>query len=205
MPSVYPRFPVDIAYGAKFHVKYRTNVFEAQSGHEQRNIVWEEPRLYADVSTGIQDQEDLDKLIAFFRKMKGRAYTFRFKDWSDYRVVNQKIGTGDGSTTTFQVIKEYPVEGGTPTVRNIKFLVDGTVKNVTVGGVPQVEGTDFTVDYDAGTITFTTPPPTGSDIIVGEAEFDILCRFDTDDLEISLDAYRLGVAPAVNVIEVRTT
>lgn len=56
--------------------------------------------------------------------------------------------TGDGTTTTFsvgEVIKQDTVI----------VYVDGTLK---------AEGTDYTVNYDAGTITFSTAPESGASI-----------------------------------------
>ena len=200
MPSStsFETFPVDIAYGAKVITEFKTHVFEAASGFEQRNIVWQEPRLQFDASTGIQDETDLRKLLAFFRKMKGRGYTFRFRDWSDYELTNQLIGTGDGTKQDFQIIKTYDYG----IVRKITLPVPNTIKNLTVGGTPKTEGTDFTIDYDTGVIHFVSPPPSGADIIIGEGQFDVHCRFDTDTLELTLEAYKLGVAE-VKIIEVR--
>ncbi|ACX72427.1 Protein of unknown function DUF2341 [Methanocaldococcus vulcanius M7] len=56
--------------------------------------------------------------------------------------------TGDGATTTFTVQNK-------PIIPKVRVWVDGT---------KLVEGTDFTVDYTNGTITFTTAPASGSTI-----------------------------------------
>ncbi|MCC6024247.1 MAG: DUF2460 domain-containing protein, partial [Thaumarchaeota archaeon] len=72
-----------------------------------------------------------------------------------YTVVSYKtqtdVFTGDGSTTVFR-LSSYPV------VENSEI--------VTVNNVPQVRGTDYTIDYETGEITFTTAPASGARIAV---------------------------------------
>jgi len=41
--------------------------------------------------------------------VKGQAYGFRFKDWTDYTADGRLLGTSDGAAQThFQLIKRYP-------------------------------------------------------------------------------------------------
>ena len=44
-------------------------------------------------------------MLDFFHARRGRAYGFRLKDFSDFTMAEQSIGTGDGSTATFQLIR----------------------------------------------------------------------------------------------------
>ena len=92
------RFPENIAYGATGGPEFATTVVVTGAGHEQRNIDWAEARGRWDVASGLKNQAQLDELIAFFRARKGKAYGFRFKDWTDYKATGQLIGTGDGAT-----------------------------------------------------------------------------------------------------------
>lgn len=87
------------------------------SGFEQRNVRWTQARGKWDVASGIKKRAQMDTLIAFFRARKGRAYGFRFKDWTDYKAPRQSIGTGDGVTMTFQLVKAYSSGGVTETRR----------------------------------------------------------------------------------------
>src|SRR5512132_3027493 len=61
-----------------------------------------------DVASGLKKQAQIDELIAFFRARWGKAYGFRFKDWTDYKATGQFHGTGDGAIKTFQLVKHYP-------------------------------------------------------------------------------------------------
>jgi uncharacterized protein (TIGR02217 family) len=102
------RFPDNIAYGATGGPEFAATVVVTGAGHEQRNVDWAEARGRWDVGSGLKNQEQLDELIAFFRARKGKAYGFRFKDWTDYKATDQLIGTGDGAIKTFQLVKRYP-------------------------------------------------------------------------------------------------
>jgi uncharacterized protein (TIGR02217 family) len=106
------------------------------------------------VASGLKKQTQLDTLIAFFRARKGRAHGFRFKDWTDYKATAQALGTGNGTITTFQLIRTYS-SGGSTDVRTITKPVAGTVK-VYLAGVLQASG--WSVNTTTGVITFTTAP-----------------------------------------------
>lgn len=181
-------FPIQIAYGSTVGPELKSTVFEATSGAEQRNSLWSRPRIKFNVGTGITTQDELDQVLALFRNVSGRVGTFRIRDWSDYQVVNETIGTGDGTTTNFQIIKKYTTGGVTDT-RTITKIVANTT-TVTVGSTAT---TAYNLDVDTGIISFTTPPAVG-DAVVVNCEFDVLARFDTDFLELDLEAFKLGSA-----------
>jgi len=77
------RFPDNIAFGATGGPEFATTVVVTGPGHEQWNVNWAEARGRWNVGSGLKNQQQLDELIAFFRARKGRAYGFRFEDWTD--------------------------------------------------------------------------------------------------------------------------
>lgn len=201
------RFPEAISFGSSGGPRFATTVVETISGHEQRNADWQQARAVYDVGTGLKTESDLFALLAFFRARQGRAYGFRFKDWSDFRSADpgvaptptdQAIGVGDGATTAFQLTKRY-VSGATVFDRVIRKPVAGTVR-VALNGVEAVSG--WSVDAATGVITFTTPPAVGVAVTAG-FEFDVPVRFRDDSLAISLETFAAGDAPSVGLIEVR--
>lgn len=151
------RLPVDVERGAQGGPGFKTTVIELSSGFEKRNIDWERSRGKWDVGYGFDDKEDLvAPLTAFFYARRGKAYGFRFKDWSDFEIARQTIGTGDAVTVAYQVFKRYS-SGGYDFDRKITRLVTGSV-SVWVANVLQTEITHYTVDVDTGIITFVTAP-----------------------------------------------
>src|SRR6185295_947457 len=126
MAFIETRFPTDIAYGSAGGPEYSTDIVITQSGYEQRNANWSAARARYNVAHGVRTQAQLDDLIAFFRARKGKAHGFRFKDWTDYKIVAQVLGTGTGSQTAFQLVKTY-TSGGVTETRILAKPVAGTL------------------------------------------------------------------------------
>nr|BDD45283.1 glycoside hydrolase family 24 [bacterium] len=194
------QFPSDISYGAAGGPAYSTDVVETFGGYEQRNINWADARGKWNVAHGVKTLQQLDELIAFFRARQGKAIGFRFKDWSDYKVEGATIGTGDGTTTTFQLKKQY-ISGADTAEREIKKPIQGTI-SVYIDGSPLEITTEYTVNYTTGEISILTPPSNG-EIITADFEFDVPVRFDTDALSISLDNFEIGSWSNIPIVEIR--
>src|SRR5574341_1354221 len=178
------QFPTDIAYGASGGPEYSTTLFASATGYERRNINWAQARGKWDVGSGVKNRAQFAALIAFFRARKGRAYGFRFKDWTDFSATGQQIGIGDGTATTFQLIKTY-TSGGVTETRTITKPVAGTVK-VYKDAVQQMSG--WSVSTTTGVVTFASAPDSGV-VVTADFEFDVPVRFDTDRMDLSLDLY----------------
>lgn len=158
-------FPRKIAFGAQVGPEYQTTVVIVNSGYESRNADWQSARLKFDVGMRPMRKVDTDALIAFFRSVKGRAYGFRFRDWSDY-----KVADGEGIVVPvlgggFRLAKKY-TSGDMTEIRPISKPVTGTV--ILSGG---------TVNYATGMVS-------GGASTTWTGEFDVPCRFDTDRMEL---------------------
>lgn len=165
-------FPADISYGSAGGPKFKTTIFTADSGYEQRNVDWQKVRCEYNASQAIKTVEQMTQLTQFFMARFGRAYGFRFKDWNDFQLSNQTIGAGDGTTTVFQIVKTYvssqTESGQTWTyTRPITKINWDTIAGVTVGGDVVVEnpGPDYPdganyygIDETTGLMTFRFAP-----------------------------------------------
>ena len=191
------RLPERVSLGAVGGPGFKTTILETASGHEFRNIDWSKVRGRWNV--GFQrEHADNETIIRFFYIVQGRAYGFRFKDWSDFKC-DSVIGWGDGRTTVFQASKTYQI-GDTSYTRTLTRLVQDTT-HVFVDGTPQIE--DLDVDHDTGLITFDEPPAEDAPIRL-VCEFDVPVRFDTDDLEITMITQHVSQINAP-LIEIRDT
>ena len=170
-----------------------------RAGHEKRNVNWAEARGRWDVASGLKKQAQLDELIAFFRARRGKAYGFRFKDWTDYRATDQLLGTADGVQTQFQLLKHYP-SGSVIEARTVTKPVSGTVK-VYLDGIEQVAG--WSVGTKTGLVTFGTAPGAGA-AVTADFEFDVPVRFDTDHMAVTIETYRLHTWQQIPIVELRT-
>jgi len=122
-------------------------------------------------------------------KSKGPRDPIQFTD--------QRIGTGTGALTTFQLSKTY-TSGLSPYVRHIKKPVEGTV----VVGVNGVQTTNFTVNTTTGVVTMGVAPGNGLAVTAG-FQFDVPVRFENDSLQINLAAFDAGEIPDIPIIEVK--
>ena len=200
-------FPVDISYGSAGGPQFSTDVVETISGFEQRNVNWSQARLRYNVAYGVRSAAQLETLLAFFRARQGKAYGFRFRDWTDYQScpaaaspapMDQNLGSGDGTNKMFALRKAY-TSGATTVYRLITKPVAGSIR-VALNGVEQLSG--WTIDTETGLVTFTAAPASGVSVTAGFL-FDVPVRFDSDTLSLSLDSYGVGSANGVDLIEVR--
>lgn len=203
------RFPAALSFGSVGGPERRTDIVTLSNGFEERNSPWSQSRRRFDAGVGVRDLDDLAELIVFFEARQGRLHAFRWKDWTDWTSgapssdvtpLDQMVGTGDGTTTDFQLVKRY-TSGGTSAVREIRKPVSGTVR-LAVDGTEVAEGSDWTLDDQTGVVSFAVAPGTGATVTTG-FEFDVPVRFDTDRLDITADAFDAGAVPDVPVVEVR--
>jgi uncharacterized protein (TIGR02217 family) len=201
------RFPDNISRGARGGPERRTQIVELASGDEERNASWANSRRRYDVAYGIRRADDLAAVVAFFEARNGRLHGFRFKDWGDHKSclpsgtpspTDQSIGTGDGATTAFQLVKRY-ASGNQTWHRTITKPVADTVR-VALDGAEQLVG--WSVDITTGVVTFDSAPAAGVAITAGLA-FDVPVRFDTDALDVTLDLERLGSITSIPLLEIR--
>jgi uncharacterized protein (TIGR02217 family) len=191
-------FPPGISIGSRGGPGFLTKVLVLGSGHEQRNIEWEKSRARYNVAYGLRTQVELDEVLAFFYARRGKAYSFPYKDWRDYSITGQAVGTGDGETKIFNLKKTY--SDGTYTYERINILpVVATVK-IYFDEVEQESG--WSVDREAATVTFTSAPGEGV-VITADFEFHVPVRFDTDELPQTIQPAKHGVTQDIPLVEDR--
>lgn len=204
-------FPLDVALKSAGGPERRTDIVSFGSGREARNARWAQSRRRYDAGYGVKTLDALQAVIAFFEERRGRLYGFRWRDRLDCcsaatgNVVSpfdQVIGIGDGTTSTFQLIKTY---GGAfaPYARAIAKPVNGSVR-VAVADSEMAAGSAFTCDATTGVVTFLTghTPPPGAAVSAG-FNFDVPVRFDTDYLEVDLATFAAGAIPKIPLVEIR--
>lgn len=201
-------FPAALSFGSSGGPERRTEIITLASGFEERNASWAHARRHYDAGIGLRSLDDLHELIAFFEARRGMLHGFRWKDWADGKSCapsanpaadDQRIGVGDGATTTFQLIKVYQ-SGGESYARPIAKPVQGTVEVAVAGEV--VPDQEVAVDIATGVLTFDSPPEPGVEVSAG-FEFHVPVRFATDRIEINLAAFEAGEVPSVPIVEVR--
>jgi uncharacterized protein (TIGR02217 family) len=202
------RFPLDVSLGSRGGPVRRTDIVTLSSGREHRNSRWAQSRRRFDAGLGVRSIDALHAVIGFFEERRGRLIGFRFRDRTDWRSsspakeptpLDQRIGTGNGTARSFQLIKAYGASHA-PYQRPITKPIGGTVR-VAIDGVEQAVGSAFTCDPTTGIVTFAAAPHSGAAISAGYA-FDVPVRFDADELDIDLSAFDAGEIPKIPLIEI---
>lgn len=195
------------SYGSVIAQGGNTSVIELESGAEERNERWGDTRIVANLAFAIKEPEtELAPLLDFKRCRGHRAHSFRFWNPLDYSTnsantiadddadlvseTDELIGTGDASTTQFQLVKTY-TSGITTKTRNIKLPIAGTVK-VAIDGVEQLSG--WSVNTSTGIVTFTVAPSNGAAVTAG-CQFNEEVRFESDEDAISIESFSNGQIP----------
>jgi len=201
--------PDEFQYGSQAGAGFSTIVQQTASGHEIRVARQAQAVHRMSLRTELQSASQAKALKAFALARRGSLHSFKIKDWSDYTsagdgesaatALDQVIGSGDGTTTTFQLVKRYEVTGPNPYVRTITLPIAGTV----VAAINGITTTSFTVS-GTGQVVFSPAPAIGAVITAG-FQFHVPVRFTLDVdrwTRLQADAFNVWSLPSLDVQEV---
>lgn len=115
-----------------------------------------------------------EQLCQNWLMMYGQTNVFAFNcPWDNSRS-NQNIGTGDGTTTTFTIVRAWGLSANTTTA---SIGTINTITQVQVNGVT-VSSANYSINRNK--ITFVTAPGAGQAITM-TFSFYYLCRFVEDE------------------------
>lgn len=203
------RFPLRVALGTSGGPVRRTDIVSLSNGRENRNRRWQDARRRYDAGSGVRSVDDLYAVLNFFEARAGQFNGFRFRDPVDHKscapgatvsASDQLLGTADGTTVIFRLVKRYADAGG-ETVRPIEKPVVGTVV-VSVAGAVVPTG-DYVVNHAAGLVTFKPDKIPAAGAVRAGFEFDVPVRFDTDRIDIDLAQFNAGRIPSIPLVEIR--
>lgn len=201
------RFPLDVSLHGRGGPERRTEIVTLGSNRESRNARWAQSRRRYEAGYGVKNLTQLARVLDFFEERRGRLYGFRWRDRLDHAscppdvtpsALDQTIGVGDGSQTSFDLVKTY---GGSfaPYRRRIFKPISETVR-IAVNGVDKTA--QVTINTTNGVVTFApgATPPVSATIAAGFL-FDTPARFDADYLEIDMEAFEAGAIPKIPIVE----
>lgn len=152
--------------------------------------------------------QSLQALMGLFLQMQGQYGTFLFYDPTDYTVKNQAFGTGDGTTTSFQLqrtLGAFSESVTQPVLQSMMLNFPGSLPVsasppvISVAGVVQTSSA-YTISN--GLVTFSSAPLTGS-ALTWSGYFGFLCRFDGDSLDFEQFMANLWKAESVKFRSLR--
>jgi uncharacterized protein (TIGR02217 family) len=201
MTAIFPTLP-GLGWSVGKTPRFATRVQRAVSGRELRvldqpNPIWSWTLTY----TMLRDKNDtragsgpgvgydeLRTLMGFFLQQQGAFQPFLYDDPTDDRALAQAIGTGDGGTTVFQLVRTMgaALPGG-------GFAEPVTAPNILsavyFNGVLQGSGA-YGLDPATGLVTFAAPPPAGQ-LITADFTYYFRVRFADDSADFENFLYQL--------------
>lgn len=214
------RFPEKVDYGLIGGPKFNTDIVITQSGGEKRAANWLDSLNQYSASQSVRNPSEMDDIAKFFQTCKGKLVGFRFKDWRKY-----KLTSAEGVCN-----EEEPYVSGTeeltlwmknsyglmePDYKRIYKPVDSTYFNKANGYLENAtafklykNGSHFvggyTIDYSTGIVTLTSPGDHADDTEwTWSGEFDIPCRFDTDQMDVNYNDYNILQWNSIKIVEIR--
>lgn len=200
------KFPEYISCKFKVEINFDTSLVVSKNGNEQRLLNrYNSINTYTlDTSNNILTANDIETITKIFRIVNGRFGSFRFKDWLDYKAINQQIAISDGKTNKFQLIKTYsiPKEDDDTIIKYVRTINKPVVDTILLRiNNDLVDNNNYTVDCDSGIITLAKIPEEGK-VISCDFEFDILVRFDSDVLKIKQTNLDVGELEEIKLVEI---
>lgn len=212
-------FPPGFAERSESGPQYDSIIITGASGVEERLGQFLAPKITFDVEHALETFEDMQALLHFFHARRGRFIGFLALDYTDFQAINEPFAIGDGVTATFSLTKSYTT-GGFTQVRPITrlalpvavYMDDVLVTDVRVvhheRGVEVLAGSgDMVVAAGVstmGVVSFGVPPPAGA-VLTWTGDFYVPVRFDTDELDITVEGPDVMTWSRIGLIEIPTT
>ena len=200
MTSTFPTLS-GIRWDVKKRPRFNTIVQRTASGKEIRSALMSYPlwefELSYDVLRADSVNHELQTLMGFFEQMLGSCTAFNYTDPTDYSVTAQSIGTGDGVTADFQLVRT--LGGFIEPIQNINTIV-GIYDN----GSPVTQGAGpgkYTIN-STGLVTFGTVPTSGH-ALTWSGTYYFRCRFLDDLIEFNNFMYNLFECQKVAFVSVK--
>ncbi len=201
MTAIFPTLP-GLGWSVSKTPRFATRIQRAVSGRELRVIdqpspIWSWTLTYSmlrdahDVRAASGPgvgHDELRTLMGFFLQQQGAFQPFLFDDPTGDAASAQAIGTGDGGTTVFQLVRTMgaalPGGGFAEPV-----TAPNTVAAIYFNGVLQ-SSSGWGVDAATGLVTFASPPPAGQ-LVTADFTYFFRVRFADDTADFESFLYQL--------------
>ena len=164
--------------------QWDTIVQESLSGKETRIARQTYPRWKWELTYNVLrsgSYGELQQLAGFFNARQGKFDSFLYQDVDDNSVTGQQISTGDGVTTSFQLIRNF---GGFLE----PILAPNLVSHVYLNGVVQSSSSYSVASWgnsNAGIITFNSAPASGI-VITADFSYYFPVRMSEDSVSFNM-------------------
>ena len=183
-------FPEFLSKHASSSINFSTEIIETKSGFEIRKIERNIAKRSYIIENVICTAKEYNNFITFFQARKGRGHCFRFKDYFDYKVQNQKMYV----TNVIDAIKYYS-DNLFHYIRSNIFIIPETLTISHLGKNIQSHQNDdreFILDN----------PFEEETEISCSFQFDVIVRFASDEVKYHLDKNGSIIIEKIELLEV---
>ena len=178
--AAYPRWAFQLSYGGNSWLRDQT-----------QNIV-------VDATQG--GLTELELISGLYLACRGSFGEFYYSDPDDFSRLNQPVGTGNGTQTTFQLFYTWGTGPFTPAL-TIPVTGIQAINAVYFNGIVQ-STSSYGVDPTNTQLVFASPPANGV-VITADFEFYFRCRFLDDNMKFEQWASNLWDLKEVNFESVK--
>ena len=194
MAFIDARINSDYTYGFTGGPQWNTLKVDMANGHVRKNKDWALPLGKWSTNYALLSPQTQEALLAAFWVCGGGFSDFRFKDYNDFRAIDQVFGVGDGTSTPIQLVRNYQF-GSVVFTRAISLPLNAIIKDQDNNVLAA------TVNPTTGMATPSSPWPNGK-VLRWNGEFDVKASFEEDYNPFTAQASNVRECP-VRIIEVR--
>jgi uncharacterized protein (TIGR02217 family) len=154
-------FPRSVSAGLVWAINWEDEQVIEGGGGVVSSTPWSEPLRDCDAAKACETEQQRKDLIAFFRIVQGRRYSFKVRDWSDYIVEQSEGKVRSLTATTFQLYKRHALDSLTSDQDITLPETDDPDEAFVVydtGGNPMTAGVSYTLDELTGILTTIGSP-----------------------------------------------
>lgn len=168
------QFPPEISANMTGGPRFLTSKAFMAGGQRITNRLSQYPLREYSLAHPVQQGSQFDQLRAFFYVVGGDADGFRFKDWSDYRVVAAQSSATLISGAVYQLNKTYTFGARTFTRPIYKPVSGAQIFRTRSGSTSNITGTSA-MDATTGRVTVTGHVV--GDVYTWSGQFDVPVAF----------------------------
>lgn len=188
---VFPSLPT-MAWNSEKRQKWNTLLQKSGNGRRKTLCQQAYPEWELECSYTCLDDDEIARAAGFFASMQGTTKPFLWLDSEDYQETGVRIGTGNGTTTEFQLLRnlgDYFVEPvRDPIAETVKIYINGSLTSITL--------------LTDGWLKFSSPPPSNS-VITADFKYYWRVAFNDDELNWSNFWYGFYELKTIKLVTVR--
>jgi uncharacterized protein (TIGR02217 family) len=195
-------FPRDLSPGLEWGAGYEVETVEENNGAaaEIRNQISSYPRHSANAAKVCKNEAMMRKFMSFFHVMAAQTFSFKVRNWQDYKVIRAEGRFRDLGDGTWQFVKRWTEGAYTSDDYDVTLPEQGTLAVYTGAGALMVESSDYTINYSTGVLTTLESPDTAP--VQWSGQYFIRARFDMKRLGVVIPKLAIFKTLNLPIIEV---